>query len=390
MNAKPMSNKAGTSSPTDAPSAKPVNSVVGYAPDYIKAIAPYQPGRPIDEVARAYRLDPSRIIKLASNENPLGMPDSARRAAVDAMVEVGRYPDGNGFDLKQALAARHRVPLEWLTLGNGSNDILELVARALCRPGESIVFSEYAFAVYPLATMAVGARPIVVPAREFGHDLDAMADAVTDDTRVMFVANPNNPTGTFAPGEAVRRLLERVPERVAVVLDEADTEYLEPAQRYDSIGWVRTFPNLIVSRTFSKAFGLAGLRVGFGVAQAALTDLLNRVRQPFNVNVAAQAAALAALADVAFLERSRQINRAGIGQLQQGFAALGLRYVPSCANFVLVEVGDAVRVNEALLEAGIIVRPVANYGLPTWLRITAGLPKENAALLEALARIVRV
>jgi histidinol-phosphate aminotransferase len=389
MNAKPLSSKPGTSVPTPAPSVKPVDPVVD-APDYIKAIAPYQPGRPIDEVARAYRLDPSRIIKLASNENPLGMPDSARRAAVDAMVDVGRYPDGNGFDLKQALAARHRVPPEWLTLGNGSNDVLELVARALCGAGESIVFSEYAFAVYPLATMAVGARPIVVPAREFGHDLEAMADAVAEDTRVMFVANPNNPTGTFAPGMAVRRLLERVPARVAVVLDEAYTEYLEPAQRYDSIGWIRTFPNLIVSRTFSKAFGLAGLRIGFGVAQAALTDLLNRVRQPFNVNVAAQAAALAALADVAFLERSRQMNRAGIDRLQQGFAALGLRYVPSHANFVLVEVGDAARVNEALLEAGIIVRPVANYGLPTWLRITAGLPEENAALLEALARIVRV
>jgi histidinol-phosphate aminotransferase len=365
------------------------DAVVRDAPRYIKSIAPYQPGKPIEEVARAYGLDPARIIKLASNENPLGMPDSARRAAVDAMAEVGRYPDGNAFDLKQALSARYLVPPEWLTLGNGSNDILELVAQSLCAAGESIVFSEYAFAVYPLATLAVGARPIVVPSREFAHDLDAMAEAVTDDTRVMFVANPNNPTGTFATGDRVRRLLERVPSRVAVVLDEAYTEYLEPALRYDSIGWTRTFPNLIVSRTFSKAFGLAGLRVGFAVAQAPLTDLMNRVRQPFNVNVVAQAAAMAALADSAFLDRSRELNREGLEQLQSGFAALGLRYIPSFANFVLVEVGDAPAVNEALLKAGIIVRPVANYGLPTWLRVTVGLRRENAALLEALASIIR-
>ncbi len=375
--------------PTSPTRDASTDDVVRDAPAYIKAIAPYQPGKPIEEVARTHGLDPARIIKLASNENPLGMPDSARRAAVDAMAEVARYPDGNGFDLKQALAARYRVPAEWLTLGNGSNDILELVARALCRAGESIVFSEYAFAVYPLATLGVGARPIVVPSREFGHDLEAMSDAVTDDTRVMFVANPNNPTGTFATGDRVRRLLERVPSRVAVVLDEAYTEYLEPALRYDSLGWTRTFPNLIVSRTFSKAYGLAGLRVGFAVAQAPLTNLLNRVRQPFNVNVVAQAAAMAALADTAFIDRSRGLNRAGLEQLQAGFDALGLRYVPSFANFVLVEVGDAAAVNEALLKAGVIVRPVANYGLPRWLRVTVGLPAENAAFLEALAAAVR-
>ena len=359
------------------------------APSYVKAIAPYQGGRAIEEVARAYGLDAARIIKLASNENPLGMPESARRAAIAAMADVGRYPDGDAHALRVALAARHDVPADWLTFGNGSNDILVLAAQALCAAGQSIVHSQYAFAVYPLATQAIGARGIVVPARDHGHDLDAMVAAIEDDTRLMFIANPNNPTGTFASGDALHRLLERVPGRVAVVLDEAYTEYLEPAQRYDSIGWVRDFPNLIVSRTLSKAYGLAGLRVGFAVAQPALTDLMNRVRQPFNVNIPAQAAAVAALNDTAFLERSRELNLAGRRQLQEGFEALGLKYVPSYGNFVLVEVGDAARVNEALLRAGIIVRGVANYGLPTWLRVSVGLPEENAALLAALGPILR-
>ena len=359
------------------------------APSYVKAIAPYQGGRSIDEVARAYGLDPAGIIKLASNENPLGMPQSTQRAAVAAMAEVGRYPDGDAHTLRLALASRFSVPADWLTFGNGSNDILVLAAQALVAAGQSVVYSQYSFAVYPLATQAIGAHGIVVPAKDHGHDLDAMAAAVRDDTRLMFIANPNNPTGTFASGEQLRRLIERLPSRVAVVLDEAYTEYLDPALRYDSIGWVREFPNLIVSRTFSKAFGLAGLRIGFAVAQPALTDLMNRVRQPFNVNIAGQAAAVAALNDADFLERSRRLNSAGLTQLTEGFKALGLKFVPPHGNFVLVEVGDAARVNEALLRAGIIVRGVANYGLSTWLRVTVGLPEENAAFLAALDPILR-
>ena len=363
--------------------------VIRGAPAYVKAIAPYQGGRPIEEVARAYGLDPAKIVKLASNENPLGMPDSARRAAIEAMTDVGRYPDGNAHDLREEMAKRFGVPSNWLTFGNGSNDILVLAAQAFCSAGQSIVYAQYSFAVYPLATQAIGARGIVVPAREFGHDLDAMATAIQDDTRLVFLANPNNPTGTFQPGERIRAFLEKVPPRVVVVLDEAYTEYLDPSQRYDAIGWVREFPNLVVSRTFSKAYGLAGLRIGVAVAQPPLTDLLNRVRQPFNVNLPAQAAAIAALADAGFLERSRQLNRDGMKQLQAGFDALGLRYVPSHGNFILVEVGDADRINEALLKKGIIVRGVANYGLPSWLRVTIGLPEENAAFLEALGPIVR-
>ncbi len=370
------------------PNRAQADGVADGAPAYVKAIAPYQGGRAIEEVARAYGLDPARIIKLASNENPLGMPESARQAAVAALADVGRYPDGDAHALRLALASRHGIPPNWLTFGNGSNDILVLAAQALVAAGQSIVYSQYSFAVYPLATQAIGAQGIVVPARDHGHDLEAMAAAVRDDTRLMFIANPNNPTGTFASGPQLRRLIEGLPAHVAVVLDEAYTEYLDPALRYDAIRWVREFPNLIVSRTFSKAFGLAGLRIGFAVAQPALTDLMNRVRQPFNVNLAGQAAAVAALKDTAFLERSRELNSAGMKQLEAGFKALGLNYVPSHGNFVLVEVGDAARVNEALLRAGIIVRGVGNYGLANWLRVTIGLPEENAALLAALEPIL--
>ncbi len=375
-------------SPT-APTPSAETDAIRGAPAYVKAIAPYQGGRPIEEVARAYGLDPARIIKLASNENPLGMPESARRAAADALADVGRYPDGNAHDLREVMAQRFGVPADWLTFGNGSNDILVLAAQAFCSAGQSVVYSQYSFAVYPLATQAIGARGIVVPARDLGHDLDAMAAAIDTDTRLVFVANPNNPTGTFETGERLRAFLERVPQRVVVVLDEAYTEYLEPALRYDSVGWTREFPNLVVSRTFSKAFGLAGLRIGFAIAQPPLTELLNRVRQPFNVNLPAQAAAIAALNDAGFLERSRQLNRDGMKQLEAGFDALGLRYVPSHGNFILVEVGDAGRINEALLKQGVIVRAVGNYGLPTWLRITIGLPEENAAFLAALGPLVR-
>ncbi len=368
-----------------APAASGDTIAADASPTYVKGIAPYQGGRPIEEIARQYGLDPARIVKLASNENPLGMPASARAAIEQAMQQIGRYPDGNAFELKEVLAARHGVPPEWLTLGNGSNDILELAARALCAANQSIVYSQYSFAVYALATQSLGARAIVVPARELGHDLDAMAGAIREDTRIVFVANPNNPTGTYLPKAALERFVAGVPSRVAIVLDEAYTEYLDPALRCDSIAWVRHHPNLIVSRTFSKAYGLAGLRVGFAVAQPAITDLLNRVRQPFNVNSLAQAAAIAALGDDDFLARSLALNRDGLAQLQQGFERLGLRYVPSYGNFVLVEVGDAASVNESMLRAGVIVRPVANYGLPNWLRISVGLRAENDAALAALA-----
>ncbi len=355
------------------------------APDYVRRIAPYQAGKPISELAREYGLDESSIVKLASNENPLGLPESSRRAMLAALHDLSRYPDSNGFELKAALAAKYGVPQDWLTLGNGSNDILELAARALVRTGESIVYAQYSFAVYALATQALGARAIVVPARDHGHDLDAMAKAIAPDTRLVFIANPNNPTGTYLPTADVAAFLARVPDHVGVVIDEAYNEYLPPELRFDSTAWVRQYPNVIVSRTLSKAYGLAGLRVGFAIARPEITDLMNRLRQPFNVNSLAQAAAVAALADDAFLQKSYEVNRAGLQRLQSAFAGMGLRYVPSYGNFVLVEVGDAMAVYERLLRAGVIVRPVANYGLPSWLRVSVGLPEENERFLQALA-----
>lgn len=365
---------------------------IQFGPDYVRAIAPYQGGKPISEVAREFGLDEASIVKLASNENPLGMPESAKQAMLAAMGDIARYPDSNGFELKQTLSAKYGVPQDWITLGNGSNDILELAAHAFVQPGQGVVFAQYSFAVYPLATQAVGGRSIVVPAMDYGHDLVAMANAITSDTRLVFVANPNNPTGSFLSAAEIEAFLAQVPPQVVVVLDEAYNEYLAPELQYDSVAWVRRYPNLLISRTLSKAYGLAGLRIGFGIAQPGITDLLNRIRQPFNVNSMAQAAAIAALNDREFLQKSAQLNRDGYRQLTAAFDALGLEYVPSCGNFVLVRVGDddaaGARVNLALLKQGVIVRPVGNYGLPQWLRVSIGLPQENEAFIAALKKIL--
>jgi histidinol-phosphate aminotransferase len=363
---------------------------IQFGPDYVRAIAPYQGGKPISEVAREFGLEESKIIKLASNENPLGMPESAKEAMLKAASDIGRYPDSNGFELKAAVTAKYGVPADWVTLGNGSNDILELAAHAFVQPRQAVVYAQYSFAVYPLATQAVGARAIEVPAKNFGHDLVAMAKAITDDTRLIFVANPNNPTGTFLPAQEIEAFLKAVPPHMVVVLDEAYNEYLASELQYDSIAWVKKYPNLLVSRSLSKAYGLAGLRIGLGIAQPVLTDLLNRIRQPFNVNSLAQAAAVAALNDRQFLQKSAKVNADGYRQLTQAFEAMDLEYVPSYGNFVLFRVGNddgaGARVNLALLKQGVIVRPVGNYGLPQWLRVSIGLPEENAAFIEALKK----
>lgn len=365
---------------------------IQFGPEYVRAIAPYQGGKPIAEVAREFGLDEAKIIKLASNENPLGMPESARLAMQKAVADIGRYPDANGFDLKAAITAKYDVPAEWITLGNGSNDILELATHAFVQAGQAAMYAEYSFVVYALATQAVGARAIVVKAKDYGHDLEAMANAISADTKLIFIANPNNPTGSFIPAAELEAFLARVPPQIVVVLDEAYNEYLPPELQYESISWVRKYPNLLVSRTMSKAYGLAGLRIGFGIAQPVITDLLNRIRQPFNVNSLAQAAAVAALNDTEFLQRSAQLNRDGYRQLTQTFDELGLEYVPSFGNFVMVKVGAdegaGARVNLALLKQGIIVRPVANYGLPQWLRVTIGLPQENTAFIDALKKLL--
>ncbi len=359
-------------------------SIADQAPDYIRAISPYQPGKPIAELAREMGLVEASIVKLASNENPLGISPMAKEAIARAVAELARYPDGNGFALKAALSERTGVPMNGIVLGNGSNDVLELVARTFLTPGSEAVFSEHAFAVYPLATMAVGGKPVAVPAKNFGHDLDAMAAAVTDKTGVIFIANPNNPTGTFLPGPQIAAFLEKIPERVLVVLDEAYTEYLSDEDRYDAIAWLARFPNLLVSRTFSKAYGLAGLRVGYGLANLGVIDLLNRVRQPFNVNSLALAAATAALGDEEFLAKSADLNRRGMRQLTAAFQAMALEWIPSWGNFVTVKVGDGDAVNRKLLTQGVIVRPIAGYGMPQWLRVSIGLPEENARFISAL------
>jgi histidinol-phosphate aminotransferase len=324
------------------------------------------------------------MILLASNENPLGMPESARRAAAAALEGAGNYPDSNGTALKHALAARLDVPMDWLTLGSGSSEILELAAQVSVRPGEGVVYSQYGFIVYAQAAAHAHARSTVVPAQDFGHDLAAMRAAIVEDTRLVFVANPNNPTGTFIEAGPLLEFLQSVPAHVTVLLDEAYTEYLAPAQRYDSIGWVRHFPNLIVARTFSKAYGLAGLRIGYGVAQPALAARLNAQRPRFNVSTPAQAAAVAALADQTFLARSYQLNTIGRAQLANGLHELRLASVPSSGNFLMVQVGEGRTVHARLLAAGIEVSLLDNYGLPHWLRITVGLAEQNEAVLAAL------
>ena len=355
------------------------------APEYVRGIAPYLPGKPIGELAREFGLAERDIVKLASNENPRG-PGPAVRAAIAAAVEdVCRYPDGNGFALKSALSSRFGVGADQVVLGNGSNDVLELVTQAFLRPGDRAVYSRHAFAVYPLAVQARGAVGIEVPARDYRHDLAAMRAAITSATRIVFVANPNNPTGTWIAPDVLEAFVASVPDEVLIVLDEAYNEYLEPAQQSRSAAWIAKYANLVVSRTFSKAYGLAALRVGYGIMDPSVADMLNRVRQPFNVNALAQAAALAALADTAYVDESRALNRSGMRQLEDGVRALGLPFVPSHANFLLIRVGDAAAVYQRLLKQGVIVRPVANYGLPEFLRVTVGLPGENRRFIDALA-----
>lgn len=358
------------------------------APPHIRAIAPYQPGKPISELARELGLPEADIVKLASNENPLGPSPFALAAAQNALLDMALYPDGAGYALKAKLSARFGVDAAQIVLGNGSNDVLDMVARAYLAPGASAVYAQYAFAVYPIATHTVGAHGIAVAARDFGHDLERMRAAIRDDTRVVWIANPNNPTGTFLPWGGIEAFLETVPPRVLVVLDEAYGEYLAPESRCDTAAWVARFPNLLISRTFSKAYGLAGLRVGYGIGHADVIDLLNRVRHPFNVNASALAAAEAALDDDAFLARSYALNAAGMLQLVAGLEALDIETVPSKGNFVLARVGDAARINGELLKRGVIVRPVAAYGLPEFLRVSVGLAGQNARFLDALRDVL--
>jgi histidinol-phosphate aminotransferase len=361
-------------------------SLKDLAPAYVREIAPYVPGKPIAETARELGLAEADILKMASNENPLGASPKAVEAIRGALGDLHYYPDGSGFELKAVLARKFAVEPANIILGNGSNDVLELVARAFLTPADSAVYSQHAFMVYALAVQAIGATRLEVPARRYGTDLDALARAIRADTKIVFLANPNNPTGTFSPWEEVRAFVASVPKRVLVVLDEAYGEYLPDELKSPSPGWLAPHPNLVVSRTLSKAFGLAGLRVGYGLAHPDIAEVMNRVRQPFNVNHLAMVAACAALGDADFIAKSRAVNAAGLTQLAAGFARLGLEYIPSFGNFVTVRVGDAARVYRSMLEEGVIVRPIAGYGMPEHLRVTVGLPEQNARFLAALGR----
>lgn len=353
----------------------------------VQQLMPYVPGKPAEELQRELGL--SEVIKLASNENPLGIGRMAAEAIQNSLPEISRYPDGSGFALKTALSDRWDVDPAQITLGNGSSEILELVMRTFVAPEHEVVFAQHAFALYPILTQAVGAQARVVPAKDYGHDLAAMRAAITDKTRVVFIANPNNPTGTLLAQVDVEAFIASLPANVLCVLDEAYYEFVDPAVRTESMSWPEKYPNLIVTRTFSKAYGLAGLRIGFGVSCLEVADLLNRVRQPFNGNMLALAAAEAAMSDSAYLTQTIAVNNAGMAQLTSGFAELGLDWIPSSGNFVSVDVKQqAMPIYQALLQKGVIVRPVANYEMPNHLRVSIGTERENGIFLNALAEVL--
>ncbi len=361
---------------------------INYAPAHIRVIAPYQGGKPIEELAREMGLKVEEIVKLASNENPLGISPKADFAIQHALDDIARYPDGNSFTLRDAVAQKFGVAHNEIVFGNGSNDILELSARTFLQAGDEAIYSEHAFAVYPLVTQAVGAKGVVVKANNYAHDLDGFLQAITPKTKLIFIANPNNPTGTLIEKNVLSSFLKKVPKQILVVLDEAYDEYLSADLKSEAIGWLKEFENLIISRTFSKAYGLAGLRVGFGLCHVNIADMMNRVRQPFNVNSIAQAAATASLSDDDFVERSYALNQAGMAQVTQGLKALDLEFIPSFGNFVSFKVENAAQVNQQLLKNGVIVRPIANYEMPDYLRVSIGLFSENARFLEVLKTIL--
>lgn len=364
-----------------------MNDFLHIAAPAIGDLKPYVPGKPISELER--ELGISHSIKLASNENPLGASPKVAEAIQAALPELARYPDGGGFELRQALAQKHNIDANRITLGNGSNDVLDMVARVFLRPGTESLFSQYAFAVYPISSQAMGADLVVAPAKDYAHDLTAMREKITEKTRVVWIANPNNPTGTWTERDALYRFIQDLPANCMVLVDEAYTEYVSEPDYPDASLWLDEFPNLIVTRTFSKAYGLASLRLGYALSHVDVADLLNRVRQPFNVNALAQVAALAALEDQAFIRHSIETNREGMVQLLAGLEELGLAHIPSVGNFITVDFKrDAAEIDRALLLQGCITRPLANYGMPNHLRFTVGLKEENERLLSSLREVL--
>ena len=356
----------------------------------IEQLVPYQPGKPIEELQRELGL--SRVSKLASNENPLGASPAVQQALLEAAQEIARYPDGSAHRLKQRLADFHSIDPAQIVVGNGSNEVLELVVRTFAGPGDEVIYDEHAFAVYPLSTRAAGATGVAVPSTAgYGHDLDAMAGAITERTRIIFLANPNNPTGTYFGAPAFQHFMQRVPPSVLVVLDEAYFEFVDHPDKLDGTQLLDRYPNLMVTRTFSKVYGLASLRIGYLLGHAELTDYLNRVREPFNTNHFAQWAAMAALDDQAFVQQSVAYNCSALEALQAFMAQFELETLPAHGNFLTVRFGpQAAAINDALLRQGVIVRPLAGYGMAEWLRISTGTPEEQAHLFEALEAILHV
>lgn len=354
----------------------------------LKDLPVYQPGKPIEEVARELDLPPDEIIKLASNENPLGPSPAAVAAMRKVLDGINLYPDGNSYYLKQKLAAKLEIEPGNIILGNGSNEIIEFVGHALMASGVDVVVSQYCFLVYPLVTRIFHSNLITVPAKNFGHDLDAILSAITPATRVVFIANPNNPTGTAVSPEDLARFVAAVPANVLLVIDEAYIEFLE--NPFDSIAFLKehSVPNLLLMRTFSKIFGLAGLRIGYGVGREDLVGALEKVRQPFNINAIAQAGALAALEDEDHVVKTRANNQVGLRVFRKALEALGLEYVPSSANFILVRVGDGQRVFAEMQKSGVIVRPMAAYQLGEWIRITIGTAEQNERCLRTLRKVL--
>ncbi|WP_409439203.1 histidinol-phosphate transaminase [Psychromonas sp. GE-S-Ul-11] len=365
------------------------NDFLSLANKGVQKLHPYQAGKPTDELERELGL--TNIVKLASNENPLGLSESVKATLQKELTELTRYPDANGYYLKQALANKYAVELNQITLGNGSNDLLELIARAFVDNSHEVMFAEHAFVVYPIVTQAIGATAVVVKAKDYGHDLEAMAAAITDKTKLIFIANPNNPTGTFLEQDEIKDFLKQVPSDVLVVLDEAYFEYASSERRGNAIAWIAEFPNLIVSRTFSKAYGLAGLRVGYSISHPDIADILNRVRQPFNCNALALKAAETILQDEQYLVDSVRLNDAGMKDLSAFFDANNLQYIPSMGNFITVNVGQSGdEVYQKLLLEGVIVRPITGYGLPQHLRISIGTDAENQRFKQALTRVLNL
>lgn len=361
---------------------------INIANEGVKSLSPYQAGKPIEELER--ELGITNIIKLASNENPFGFPESAKKAIINQLNDLTRYPDANGFELKAAVSKKFGVAPNQVTLGNGSNDLLELFAHTFAGEKDEIIYSQYAFIVYPLVTKAINAVAREIPAKNWGHDLDGFLAAINEKTKLIFIANPNNPTGNFLTEAEVERFLAQVPENVIVVLDEAYTEFTAENERLNSFGLLQKYPNLIISRSLSKAYGLAGLRIGYAVSNPEIADLLNRVRQPFNCNSLALASAVAVMNDDEFVKKVAENNRLEMARYEAFCQAQGLEYIPSKGNFITIDFKQpAAPIYEALLREGVIVRPIAGYGMPNHLRISIGLPEENDRFFKALIKVLK-